>query len=298
MTTSRDARPFIKWVGGKTQLLPHIEALLPKEMRTYYEPFIGGGAVFWHVAATRTFERAVINDWNAELVNTYTVIRDFPGTLITALSDHMNHALWNTAEYFAEMRASVPSDLDSVARAARMIYLNKTCFNGLYRVNKRGQFNTPFGRYKNPALFDASNIRACSEALKRNVSILTGDFNNAILNAGSGDVVYFDPPYVPLSATSNFASYTSTGFDIGDQQRLAALFKDLTVRDVTCVLSNSDTPVVRKLYEGFEILSVQAKRAINSKADGRGAVGEVLVIHRGSAHKEEEDPYEMLSAPP
>lgn len=278
------ARPFIKWAGGKTQLLPAIEAILPSKIRTYFEPFLGGGAVFWHVAGSRRFERAILNDWNLELVHTYTTIRDQPEALIHALNEHKKKA-WNTEEYFYEMRALDPWKLDFVERAARMIYLNKTTYNGLYRVNKHGQFNSPFGRYKNPGLLDSGNIRACSQALNRNVSLLQGDFTKVFVDAGAGDLVYFDPPYVPVSDTANFLGYTSDGFTMNDQERLAVLFKRLADSDVSCILSNSDTEAVRRLYQGFEIIPVQMKRNINSKADGRGHVDEVLVLHRGEAHR-------------
>jgi DNA adenine methylase len=283
------ARPFIKWAGGKTQLLPAIGPLLPaRRIRTYYEPFLGGGAVFWSVAQTRKFERAVLNDWNRELIDTYTVLRDSCETLIGALNAHMRNA-WNTQEYFTEMRSKDPWKLELIDRAARMIYLNKTCYNGLYRVNKSGGFNTPFGRYTNPLLFDAGNLRSCTEALNRNVTLLTGDFTKIFEDARPGDLVYFDPPYVPVSSTANFSSYTSDKFSISDQHRLALCFKDLAAKGVSCILSNSDTEIVRKLYEDFEIIPVQAKRHINSKADGRGNVGEVLVLHRGAVHRSHEE---------
>jgi DNA adenine methylase len=283
--TTNDARPFIKWAGGKGQLLPAILSLLPTKIRTYYEPFLGGGAVFWQVATNRLFEKAVVNDWNLELIHTYTTVRDQTEALIAALSEHMKNA-WNTQEYFLEMRKKNPfKDLGLVERSARMIYLNKTCYNGLYRVNKSGGFNTPFGSYENPRLFDSGTLRACAEALNREVTLLQGDFAKAVEGAGTGDVVYFDPPYVPVSPTANFLSYTSDGFNIADQHRLAVCFKTLAERDVSCVLSNSDTEIVRKLYEAFEIVPVQVKRNINSKPDGRGLVGEVLVVHRGAAHR-------------
>lgn len=281
---SASARPFIKWAGGKGQVLPAITAVMPSRMRTYYEPFLGGGAVFWHIATRRQFERAVLNDWNQELVDTYTAIRDHAEALIHALHEHKKKA-WNTREYFKEIRDQDPGSLELIARAARMIYLNKTCYNGLYRVNKRGHFNTPFGKYKNPGLLDTGNIRACSQALNRNVTLLQGDFTAVFADAGPQDVVYFDPPYVPVSETANFANYTKDGFSMSDQHRLAICFKNLAEKDVSCLLSNSDTESVRKLYEGFEIIPVQVKRNINSKAKGRGHVPEVLVVHRGAAHR-------------
>ena len=298
--TTTGARPFIKWAGGKNQLLPVIGPLIPSKIRTYYEPFLGGGAVFWHMANTRTFERAVLNDQNLELIQVYGTIRDQPEALVAALNRHREKA-WNTREYFNEIRAMDISTLDIVERSARMIYLNRTCFNGLYRVNKAGHFNTPFGDYKNPNLVDSGNIRACSEALGHKVSYLHedgltqgtkpkvalyhDDFPKVFFDAGAGDVVYFDPPYVPVSETSNFLAYTADGFGGVDQSRLAILFRRLASMDVSCILSNSDTEEVRKTYEGFEIIPVKAKRNINSKGDGRGVVGEVIVIHRGAAHK-------------
>ena len=293
------ARPFIKWAGGKNQLLMVIGPLLPPKIKTYYEPLLGGGAVFWHMANTRTFERAVLNDKNLELIQVYGTIRDQPEALIAALNRHREKA-WNTREYFNEIRAMDISTLDIVERSARMIYLNRTCYNGLYRVNKAGHFNTPFGDYKNPSLVDSGNIRACSEALgykvfssqedlskesTRKVSLYHDDFTKVFFDAGAGDVVYFDPPYVPISDTSNFLAYTADGFDVVDQSRLAILFRRLASMDVSCILSNSDTEIVRKTYQGFEIIPVKAKRNINSKGDSRGVVGEVLVIHRGAAHK-------------
>ncbi len=284
MQTS-DARPFIKWAGGKGQLLPAIRTLLPEKVQTYYEPFLGGAAVFWSVSSGRRFARAVLNDWNQELIDTYTVVRDSPADLLNALNEHKRQA-WNTQEYFHEIRRQIPEELGIVARAARMIYLNKTCFNGLYRVNKSGGFNSPFGRYNNPSLVDPNNIRACSDCLNRNVTLLQGDFTQAVVTAQAGDLVYFDPPYVPVSATADFASYTAQGFDIDDQHRLSICFRALAKKDVSCILSNSDTEVVRKLYEDFEIVPVQVQRRINSKGTGRGHVGEVLVIHRGAAHRQ------------
>lgn len=309
--TTHGARPFIKWAGGKTQLLPALGGLFPAKFRTYFEPFLGGGAVFWHIAGSQRFEKAVLNDFNQELIDTYTVVRDYPVQLVAALNEHMRQA-WNTQEYFTEMRKLRPEDLDIIPRAARIIYLNKTCFNGLYRVNKSGGFNAPFGRYANPKLFEGSNIKKCSALLnKQKVLLLTGDFNRVPAmqmdgddgafahEAGPGDVVYFDPPYVPVSATANFLSYTSDGFTSVDQDRLAICFRNLAKKDVSCILSNSDTPVVRKLYGDFEIVPVQAKRNINSKGTGRGNVGEVIVVYRGAAHRtaapqEKKDLIDML----
>ena len=277
----KTVRPFMKWAGGKTQLIPAIAAVMPRTMRTYYEPFLGGGAMFFHVSWTCTFERAVLNDWNKELINTYEVVRDSCEPLMEALVEHMTKE-WNTSDYFYAMRAIKPDDLDPIARAARMIYLNKTCFNGLFRMNRSGQFNVPFGKYKNPSLFDADVIHACSEALQRNVALQTGDFTTCLSGVGPGDVIYFDPPYVPVSETSNFASYTSAGFSVSDQHRLAICFKSMTHKGATCILSNSDSVLARMLYADSEIYPVQAKRHINSNGEGRGNVGEIIVVGRPS----------------
>ena len=216
-TPPAPARPLLKWVGGKTQLLPVIDPLIPRRFGRYFEPFMGGGAVFWHVASTRDADTVyLLNDRNTELVNLYEVVREETATLRAALDALRANPAWNSAEQFASMRASVPED--PVARAARMVYLNKTCFDGLYRVNRAGQFNTPHGRYANPSLYDADNLAACSRAL-RWARLTTGDFEDAVHGAGTGDVVYFDPPYVPLTDTANFASYTAGGFGSEQQAR-------------------------------------------------------------------------------
>ena len=271
------AGPFLKWAGGKSQLLPALLKVIPSKIKTYHEPFLGGGAVFFKLASDRRFERAILSDWNSELVDCYKIIRDFPDELVARLREHWN-ANWNTAEYFKEMRGLHPDNLTHIDRAARTIYLNKTCFNGLYRVNKSGQFNVPFGKFENPSLFREENIRACSYALNHFAALLQGDFVVAIDDAEEGDVVYFDPPYVPMSETANFASYTSSGFDMNDQIRLSIAFKNIVNRGGLPILSNSDTPLVRELYDGFETHVVQATRSINSKGDGRGTVGEVIVV--------------------
>lgn len=273
------AGPFLKWAGGKTQLLPALLKVIPRKIRTYHEPFIGGGALFFKLASDRRFERAVLSDFNKELVDCYKVVQSFPDELTARLREHWNQN-WNTPEYFKEMRSQDPESLSHIDRAARTVYLNKTCFNGLYRVNKSGQFNVPFGKFGNPSLFRSENIAACSYALNHFAALLCGDFVVAIDDAEEGDVVYFDPPYVPISETANFAAYTSSGFDMNDQIRLSIAFKNIVARGGLPILSNSDTPFVRDLYEGFELHVVQATRAINSKGDGRGTVGELIVVGR------------------
>lgn len=287
--TAKAASPIIKWCGGKRQLLPTLLPLFPQKIGTYYEPFIGGGAVFWALAAEGRFQQATVNDWNPEIANLYRTVRDHVEPLIVTLlllsceyTDDRKGAYsrvrdGDRSEWF-QSHHKLPDGFNDVADAARTIFLNRTGFNGLYRVNRAGKFNVPIGDYKNPKILDEDNLRACSEVLRtKGVAITQGDFSKACEDAQAGDLVYFDPPYVPVSATSNFASYTSEGFTLDDQKRLADLFRTLVKRGVRCVLSNSDTDVIRELYQDFEILTVPAKRAINSKVSKRGPVNEVVV---------------------
>jgi DNA adenine methylase len=270
------ARPFIKWVGGKTQLLPEIEAVLPETFTGYFEPFIGGGAVFFHLANQGRFKTAKINDFNPEISRLYGVIKAEPHKLMAALDTMASKGF--TREVYNEIRAA---EYDPVEEwdlsAARTIYLNKTGFNGLYRQNKKGEFNAPWGKRDDVTLYNRDVILACSEALQ-NTAIETGDFALATHRAGPGSVVYMDPPYVPLTATSDFKSYTSEGFTLEDQKRVAATFKRLVDKGVHAIVSNSDTEVVRDLYQGYEIRTVMARRAVNSQGDKRGPVPEVLVL--------------------
>lgn len=271
------AKPFAKWAGGKTALLPEILPRLPAKIRTYYEPFVGAGAVFFALAAEKRFERAVIGDLNHELSGTYETIRTQNSSLIKAL-----HALKkrHTSEWegcYYDVRDSHPKS--SVDRAARFIYLNRTCFNGLYRVNKKGLFNTPFGKHENPMICDEENLRAVALTLCQ-VELLNKDFESQLWAARKGDAVYMDPPYVPLSLTSNFASYTKGGFGEKDQVRLRDVAAKLVKRGVHVLLSNSDTPFTRKLYEDFKIETVEAPRRINSKGGKRGNVNELLISGR------------------
>lgn len=270
------AKPFLKWAGGKTQLTPYLEELLPRDIRTYYEPFIGGGSFFFHLANKGRFERAVLSDYNPELINCYKVIRDFHSELVEQLE-----ILSITKDDFYRIRAENPQDLSPVRRAARTIYLNKTCFNGLYRLNKKGQFNVPYGQYKHtPKLYNQETLEGCAEVLNRYAVLHTHDFAKATKTAVEGDVVYFDPPYVPLTPTSNFKNYTGDDFTLYDQQRLAICFKELASRGVAVIASNSDTPLVRELYEPFEKHVVQARRSINSKGSKRGPVNELIIVGR------------------
>ena len=268
-------KPFVKWVGGKRQLVPELLGLFPEQAGTYFEPFVGGGAVYWAMAEQGRFQAAVLNDFNEELVNCYRVVRDFPDELIDQLSK-----LVIDKEVYMQLRAALPESFFPVRRAARTIYLNKLGFNGLYRVNKSGAFNVPWGSYKNPKIYDEDNLRSCAETLNRATSLRSGDFAAAVTDAKAGDLVYFDPPYVELSATSNFKSYTSGGFSLDDQYRLAACFRELAERGVTAVTSNSSAELVREIYEGWETHEVQARRSVNSRGDKRGPITELIMINR------------------
>jgi len=265
-------RPFLKWVGGKTQLLDRIGPHLPDEIDRYYEPFVGGGALFFRFGPST----ATLGDANPELVHCWSIVRDEPDALIEALRVHVYEK-----DYYYSVRALRPEDLPPIERAARTVFLNRTGFNGLYRVNKSGGFNVPFGRYKNPLICDEENIRACSRFLQE-TDLRCGDFEAVVKGASEGDFVYFDPPYIPMSATANFTDYRPGGFGRPQHDRLAKTMERLARRGVKVVLSNSDAPGVRGLYEGLKapnlkVHVVRATRSINSKATRRGKVNELLV---------------------
>ncbi len=267
MTTPIAAKPFLKWAGGKRQLLAHLRSRVP-EHGTYHEPFIGGGALFVDTAPNE----AILADFNNRLVRTYTAIRDNPEAVIDLLSTYPNEK-----RFFLSMR-SREIDIESDEEvAAWMIYLNRTGFNGLYRVNQKNGFNVPFGRYKNPTICNAENLRACSKRLE-GVDILHSDFRTVEDRVKPGDFVYFDPPYVPASNTASFTAYTKKGFNLEDQAELRDLARRLKEKGVSVLLSNSSVPEVHALYaEGFERIEIFANRAINSKATKRGKVAEALI---------------------
>ena len=262
------AKPFIKWVGGKRQLLPELRKRVPSSFGTYHEPFVGGGALFFDLAPSS----AVLSDANERLVRTYQAIRDDVERVIEVLRSYPHDR-----DFFEQLRAQRIDDCENVLVAAWFVYLNKTCFNGLYRVNARGVFNAPFGDQANPAICDADNLRACSAALQ-SVEIRHEHFANVLSRAKTNDLVYFDPPYVPLSASSNFTSYTPEGFDLSEQVKLRDVARELKRRGVHVLLSNSSAPLVETLYrDGFTLDSVDALRAINSDGAKRGKVVEVIL---------------------
>lgn len=268
-------RPFLKWAGGKTQLADALLERRPPRFHTYHEPFVGSGAIFFRLYREKLIRHAVLSDINAELIDTYLAIRDHVKDVISILSEFPY-----SKEFYYEIRRKDPWALSLPERAARMIYLNKTGYNGLYRVNRRGQFNVPFGRYKSPRYLDPENLLAVSWALQ-NVEILCAPFESVIERARPGDWVYFDPPYVPLSQTASFTSYHANGFGLRDQERLRDVCIQLTQMNVYVMVSNSDTIIVRSLYQPphFVIDEVLANRAINCNGAKRGKIRELVITN-------------------
>ncbi|MCT7984546.1 DNA adenine methylase [Laspinema sp. A4] len=266
-------RPFLKWAGGKTQLISQYQPLFPPQFKNYYEPFLGGGAVFFYLFQEHSAGfKAVLSDVNEELINLYRCVQTDVEALIKALELHQAK---HNDEYYYQVRAQKNRTL--VKKAARIIYLNKTCFNGLYRENSKGEFNVPIGRYKNPTICNGELLRADSQAL-RSVQIEVRDFDKVLDEAKTDqDFVYFDPPYYPLSNTSQFTSYSRYNFNEKDQIRLRDVFAKLANRGVKVMLSNSDCPFIRELYQEFQIHEVSAARSINSKGTHRGKISEVVV---------------------
>jgi len=267
--------PFLKWVGGKRQIMSSIVDLLPKNIKDlhYIEPFIGGGAVLFHLQP----KNAVINDYNEELINVYRVIKENLTPLIEDLKKHENNA-----DYFYRIRGLDRTEdfnnLTSIERASRVIYLNKTCFNGLYRVNNAGEFNAPFGRYKNPNIVNEPTLKAVSKYLNSNNIILnTGDYINTLNNITDKSFVYLDPPYHPVSLSSNFTGYVQGGWGYEDQIRLRQACDTLNSRGIKFLLSNSIAPLILDEYSNYNITIVKANRTINSNSTGRGEVDEVLI---------------------
>ncbi|HEY3593111.1 MAG TPA: DNA adenine methylase [Polyangiaceae bacterium] len=261
------ARPFLKWVGGKRQLLGAIEKHVPAKYRTYHEPFLGGAALFFHAKPTR----AVLSDSNVRLIRTYRGIQNDVEGVIRRLRAYR----YERAHYLRVRQRDIDKESDTDL-AAWFIFLNRTGFNGLYRVNSKNRFNVPFGRYTNPLICDADNLRACAKALA-SAELRVDGFESVLRAARKGDFVYFDPPYVPLSPTSSFTSYTSAGFDEQMQTRLRDVVAELKERGVRVLLSNSAAPLVKLLYQDFEREEVAANRMVNSRADRRHKITELLI---------------------
>ena len=270
-------RPFLKWAGGKAQLLSQFAPLYPGrvEKRRYIEPFLGSGAVFFQVWKLFRPSAVILADENEELINVYTAIRDDVEEVIKRLA---RHKASHSRDYYYRIRGRESRGLSRVARAARMIYLNKTCFNGLYRVNRQDRFNVPLGRYRKPPILDAENLRAVSRALQ-GADIRAAHFSETVAYARGGDFIYLDPPYHPRSRTSSFTSYTRASFRDSDQIELSEVYARLTRKGCLLMLSNSDTSFIRRLFRRHDIRKVQARRSINSRADRRGRISELVVLN-------------------
>jgi len=273
-------QPFLKWAGGKTQLLPQFNEFFPLEINNYFEPFVGGGAVFFYLKHRFPKMKAFLRDINPDLINAYRAVRDQPEKLMKRLDEHAAkfQALGESYFYLVRSKHDLPAKR-IVDRAARMIFLNKTCFNGLYRVNSRGEFNVPVGSYNNPSLYDRENILAASNALK-GVRLKVQNFHHTFDETKRDDFIYVDPPYYPVSSTANFTSYSKDDFGEGEQQELHAVSADAARRSVRVMLSNSDASFIRKLYADFAIHVVLARRAINRDGSKRGLVNELVITNK------------------
>lgn len=283
-----DIKPFIKWAGGKRQLIPQIEPHIPEKFNTYFEPFLGAGALLFHLQPTH----AVVNDFNKELVEAYITIKENSDKLLNLLT---NHSANNSKQHFYEVRSwdrdeNYFINKNIIERSARLIYMNRVGFNGLFRVNSKGHFNVPYGRYKRPLIDNKPLIKSISDYLNNNsIKLLNGDFTNAVKSATAGDFVYFDPPYDPISDTSAFTKYQKDGFDKYDQIRLKRCADELVKKGVKVILSNSNTEFINDLYNNklddaksdvkyFFVNLLDARRSINSDGKGRGKIKEVLII--------------------
>lgn len=271
------ARPFVKWAGGKNQLAKALNARLPRDFDTYYEPFLGGGALFFYLYSTHGPFRAVLSDANEELVNAYKMVANNVDDLILNLAEHRKNYFLSPEKYYYEVR-DFQKPRKNIERASRLLFLNKTCYNGLYRVNRIGKFNVPFGAYKKPNICDEQNLRAVSEALRlSSAELKVTDYEVASSIAGENDFLYFDPPYQPVSQTANFTCYTNFGFTINDQHRLAEFFRLLDRRKCRVMMSNSDVFEIRQMYSGFQIETIQSLRSINCLGNRRKGHSELII---------------------
>lgn len=274
-------RPFVKWAGGKRQLLPILDSALPDNFGRYFEPFLGGGAMFFHMMDAHSDHAYSVSDINHELILAYTIIRDKVDDLICLLKMHRSNYFEDSESYYYKVRDSHDADTaDDIEKVARLIFLNHTCFNGLYRVNSRGKFNVPFGRYKNPNIVDEKNLHMVSQTLQHpNISITCRDFKKVADYAQEGDLLYFDPPYVPVSQTASFTRYTHNDFTLKDQESLARLCIHLDSIGCKVLLSNSDSEIVKSMFDSasWTMKRVWTSRRINSVSDKRSGHTELLI---------------------
>ena len=271
-------KPFVKWAGGKRQLIPILNENLPKTFGTYYEPFIGGGALLFHMLTERDGQKCSISDLNSDLVLAYTTIRDRIDDLISSLKSHEKNYRKDSKSYYYSVRESNPRS--EIEKTSRLLFLNRTCFNGLYRVNSKGKFNVPLGRYTNPNIVNEDNLRSVSAILQASkVSIKCRDFEAVLRDVKKGDLVYFDPPYQPVSDTANFTSYTNKDFTDSDLERLADLCNKLDSKGCKVLLSNSDSKQVSDMFstKSWKVNKIQANRSINSNSKKRTGHFELLI---------------------
>lgn len=270
---------FVKWAGGKTQLLDQFASLFPEKIDRYFEPMVGGGAVFFYIKQWHNPDSCMISDINEDLMNLYSVVKDRVDDLIELLkmhkSKHMSAEV-DEEKYYYKMRDKFNDATDILEKSALFLYLNKTCYNGLYRVNSKGEFNVPFGRYKKPAILQEKKLRKASKLLQ-GVDLAAMHYKNILDDVKQDDFIYLDPPYYPLSDTSNFTSYQKDVFLEDEQKELAEFFKNLDEKNCNVMLSNSDHPFIHGLYDEFDIEMVKARRMISCDAEGRGAINEVVV---------------------
>lgn len=270
-------KPFVKWAGGKRQLIAELEENLPKKFSTYFEPFLGGGALLFHLLNQSHNLKCNVSDLNSDLILAYITIRDRVEHLVESLEKHSDRYFADQREYYYSVRGSEPKN--QIEKVSRLLFLNKTCFNGLYRVNSKGRFNVPLGRYTNPSIVNKENLLAVSKILQsKNISIKCRDFAAILDDARKDDLVYFDPPYQPVSKTANFTSYTKCEFTYDDLKRLADLCQKLDKKGCKVLLSNSNTKEVRKLFSSsWKIVEIEANRAINSNSKKRTGHTELFI---------------------
>jgi len=271
-------KPFVKWAGGKRQLIPILSKHIPKNFGSYFEPFLGGGAMLFHMVTESPKQNCIVSDLNSDLVLAYITIRDKVDELISSLKNHSKNYFKNSKSYYYTVRDSEPRS--QVEKTSRLIFLNRTCFNGLYRVNSKGKFNVPLGRYTNPNIINEENLISVNRVLKsKNIQIACRDFSAILDDTRKNDFVYFDPPYQPVSSTANFTSYTNRNFTFDDLERLSRLCKKLDSKGCKFMLSNSNSDEVRKIFSenSWKIKKIEANRAINSDSKKRTGHSELLI---------------------
>ena len=275
---SASPKPFVKWAGGKRQLIPEIEKHLPEKFSSYYEPFLGGGALLFHLLSENKNLKGYVSDLNSDLILAYVTIRDNLNGLLKSLQKHSDNYFSDSKSYYYSIRETNPNS--QIEKVSRLLFLNRTCFNGLYRVNSKGKFNVPLGRYSNPNIVQEENLHSVNQFLNHNkIIIKCQDFSSTVEKVKKGDFVYFDPPYQPVSKTANFTSYTNGNFGLNDLKRLAKVSNQLTKKGVNVLLSNSSSKQVRELFSSkdWEIFEIQANRAINSDSNKRTGHAELLI---------------------